>query len=175
MKGFNKDVGVKVKKATRVFKIGLLLGVASLTASAALANGDATISAATCRHSDTRFNCVEYVDNYDGDTLTFNIPKVHPLLGHHAKIRIAGINTAEMRSLDPCERDIAYRAQMLVQTELTKAKRIDLVDVGRGKYFRVLADVIYDGNKSLGDLLLRRKLGFRYDGGTKPVIDWCSL
>ncbi|MCB9084983.1 MAG: thermonuclease family protein [Bdellovibrionaceae bacterium] len=164
-----------MKKAAQIFNIGLLLSVVSLTASTSLAEADANPMAATCRHSETRFNCVEYVDNYDGDTLTFNIKNVHPLLGHHAKIRIAGINTAEMRSLDPCERDVAYRAQMLVQTELSKAKRIDLLDVGRGKYFRILADVIYDGNKSVGDLLLRRKLGFRYDGGTKPVIDWCSL
>ena len=31
-----------------------------------------------CDHTDTRFNCVKYVSNYDGDTITIDIPNIHP-------------------------------------------------------------------------------------------------
>ena len=162
-----------MKKATNVFGMSFvalaILGLISI-----FTFGQTALAAANCKHSRTRLNCVEFVDNYDGDSITFNVSKVHPLIGDHVKIRIFGVNTAEMRSSDACERDVAYRAQALVEKELTKAKRIDLVDVGRGKYFRVLAEVIFD-KKSLSQMLLQRRLAVRYDGGTKPIVDWCSI
>ena len=40
----------------------------------------------------------------------------------------------------------------------------------RGKYFRIVADVYYDG-KSLADVLLKNNLAVRYDGETKTK-DW---
>ena len=35
----------------------------------------------SCEHTKTSFHCVKYLKNYDGDTITFNIPKIHSLLG----------------------------------------------------------------------------------------------
>jgi micrococcal nuclease len=39
-----------------------------------------------------------------------------------------------------------------------------------GKYFRLVADVYYDGKK-LADILIKNKLAVEYDGGTKAK-DW---
>jgi len=46
-----------------------------------------------------------------------------------------------------------------------------LHNLGRDKYFRVLADVMIDG-KNLTDLLIKKGLGKPYDGGTKS--SWCD-
>ena len=54
---------------------------------------------------------------------------------------------------------------------LSQAGRIDLVDVGRGKYFRILADVVADG-KDLSAILLEKGLAVRYKGGRKKR--WCE-
>lgn len=55
---------------------------------------------------------------------------------------------------------------------LSKAKKIDLLNLQRGKYFRLVADVIVDGI-NISDALLEADLAVRYDGG-KKVKGWCS-
>ena len=45
-----------------------------------------------CAHTVTAFHCVTYLRNYDGDTITFEIPGVHPLLGHQIGVRIRNID-----------------------------------------------------------------------------------
>jgi micrococcal nuclease len=125
-------------------------------------------------HTDTTFSNVQYVDNYDGDTITFNIPGVHPLLGKNAKIRVSGVDTPEIRTKDRCEKALALKAKKIVGNALTNAKRIDLANVERGKYFRIVADVRYDGS-DLKQLLQDRKLSRAYEGGTKSKASWdCS-
>ena len=54
---------------------------------------------------------------------------------------------------------------------LREADKIELRDVKRGKYFRLLATVYVDG-KSLGDGLVQKGLAVVYGGGTKK--DWCD-
>ena len=38
-----------------------------------------------------------YVQNYDGDTVTFNLPGLHPIIGEKINIRVNGIDTPEIR------------------------------------------------------------------------------
>ena len=56
---------------------------------------------------------------------------------------------------------------------LEQAQQIDLVDVERDKYFRVVAKVNVDG-RDLSQLLLEEGHAVIYDGGTKSK-DWCVL
>jgi len=126
-----------------------------------------------CDHTDSQFSCVEFVRNYDGDTVTVNIKDVHPLFGSKISIRVDGIDTAEIRGKTDCERASAIKARDLVASILKNAKVINLVDVGRGKYFRVTAQVVVDG-LDLGEFLIEKKLAYRYSGGTKPDYDWCD-
>ena len=48
---------------------------------------------------------------------------------------------------------------------------IALRNMERGKYFRIAADVIFDG-ESLGDILVETGMAIRYDGG-KKMKNWC--
>ncbi len=131
------------------------------------------IFAATCDHDRTSFRCVQFVRNYDADTITVNIPGVHPLLGEKVSVRVLGIDTPEIKGTTGCEKAKARTAQRLVENLLKNAKRVDLINVQRDKYFRVLADVVADG-KSIKDLMLKNHLAYEYDGGTKAKIDWCQ-
>ncbi len=126
----------------------------------------------SCHHDEENFRCVRYLKNYDADTITFEIPGVHALLGKNISIRVNGVDTPELRTKDNCEKKMGYAAKDIVTEFIKNAKRVDLTNIKRGKYFRIVADVIVDGN-SLSDLLLKKHLAYRYDGGTKRKINWC--
>ena len=38
-----------------------------------------------------------YVRNYDGDTITFTLPSLHPIIGEKISIRVNGIDTLEIK------------------------------------------------------------------------------
>ena len=112
---------------------------------------------------------VEYVRNYDGDTVTFNIKQLHPLVGHNIPIRVRGLDTPEIRGKCEQEKIKAKIARDLVKRELTDAKKIDLKNVARGKYFRIVANIEADG-KDITQILLDNGLAVWYNGGTKNYI-----
>lgn len=87
-------------------------------------------------------------------------------------IRINGIDTPEMRAKCIKEKNLARRAKQFSVSALRGAKVIELRDMKRGKYFRIVADVFVD-SKSLGDMLLKKGFAVPYDGGTKTK-DWCN-
>jgi endonuclease YncB( thermonuclease family) len=127
----------------------------------------------SCKHDDRTFRCVEYVRNYDADTVTFNIPNVPAIIGKEMPIRLFGIDVAEIKGSSRCEKEVAQQAKLFVQKVLMSAKRIDLVDVGREKYFRLLAKIRADG-KDLTDMLIQKGFGYPYFGETKAKdVDWC--
>ena len=127
-----------------------------------------------CFHDAETFRCVKYVRNYDGDTITFNIPYVPPVFGKNISVRVSGIDAAELKTTSHCERDMGLKAKALVKELLSNAVHIELQKVGRDKYFRLDADVVVDG-RSVSDILLKEGLAYRYDGGHKPKIDWCHF
>ncbi len=127
-----------------------------------------------CNHDVTNFRCVSVVDNYDGDTITVNIKDVHPLLGNRISVRINGIDTPEIKTSNLCEKEAGRNAKKLVAVFLKNAKRVDLVNIKRDKYFRILSDVFVDG-QSIKGLLLKNKLAYEYDGGAKQQINWCQF
>jgi len=118
----------------------------------------------------------EYLDNfvlvrvYDGDTFYVTFPTWDPIVGEELGIRINGIDTPEMRTKSMREKYLAKQAKAYVEKRLTSGKYIELHNVKRGKYFRLVADVIVDGNDLAKDLI-DFNLAVPYDGGTKTV-DW---
>ena len=108
-----------------------------------------------------------YVQNYDGDTVTFNLPGLHPIIGEKISIRVNGIDTPEIK-----EKYDAKQAQQMVADILKNAEQIVLRNMERGKYFRIAADVIVD-SESLGDLLVEAGVAVQYDGG-KKTHRWCG-
>ena len=55
-----------------------------------------------------------YLRNYDGDTITFNLPSLHPIIGEKISIRVNGIDTPEIKG--KCEKE-KYDAQQAQQRE----------------------------------------------------------
>jgi micrococcal nuclease len=132
------------------------------------------ISAAPKEYGD--INNVVYVRNYDGDTITFNVPNFHPVIGHNIPIRVNGIDTPEMRGKCKEEKTLAIKAKELVKTALMNAEKINLKNIKRGKYFRIVADVEFRGRFgffNIKDLLIKSNLAVQYDGDTK-IKDWCK-
>lgn len=115
---------------------------------------------------------VEYVKNYDGDTITVNIPGYPDIVGKEISVRILGIDTPEIKGKCSNEKEKAQYFKVLVHKELSEAKSIKIVEVGRDKYFRILGDIIYDG-KSLREKMLSDKDVHSYDGDTKTNF-WCE-
>ncbi len=119
------------------------------------------------------FSNVRYISNYDGDTITFDIPGAPDIVGKNMAIRIRGIDTPELkRNKCQAEKKMALQAKNRVRSLLRKARVINLHNIKRGKYFRFIADVEFDG-KDLGQLLLKEKLAIEYFGGRRDH-DWCK-
>lgn len=127
----------------------------------------------SCEHTETELRCVKYIKNYDADTITFDIPGLHQLVGKKMNIRVEGVDTPEIRTKNKCEKEKARHAKKLVAHLLKRAKRIDLQNIQRGKYFRIVAEVRIDGIL-LGEYLVKNGLGYPYKGGTKLKVDWCK-
>ena len=130
---------------------------------------------ATSSHSEQSFGDYEgaiYVRNYDGDTITFDLPNLHPIIGNKIAIRVNGIDTPEIRGKCDKEKYDAKQAKGMVEEFLKDAERIDLKNMGRGKYFRIVADVYADG-ENLAEALIDAGMAVKYDGGKKNSR-WCE-
>ena len=113
-----------------------------------------------------------YIRNYDGDTITFNLPGLHPIIGEKISIRVNGIDTPEIKGKCKKEKYDAKQAKEMVADILTDAEQIILKNMERGKYFRIATDVFVDG-ENLSDILVEAGMAVRYDGG-KKTHKWCE-
>ena len=108
---------------------------------------------------------------YDGDTFRVDIASLPPIVGKNIAIRVSGVDTPEIRGKCQYEKNLALKARDFVRDKLANAKEIKLTNLQRGKYFRVVANVLVDG-VSLEQELLDNELAYRYDGGKK--LSWCK-
>ena len=106
---------------------------------------------------------------YDGDTFRCTIKDYPPIIGEQISIRVYGIDTPELRDKCPQVKEKAQAAKQFAVTLLRNAKKVELRNMQRGKYFRILAEVYVDG-KSLATELIKAGHAVEYDGGTK--FDW---
>ncbi len=113
----------------------------------------------------------EVTSIYDGDTFRANIQEYPEIMGYRIGIRVNGIDTPEMRGKCQKEKTLAKKAKQFSVEKLRGAKTIELRNMKRGKYFRIVADVYVDG-KNLGGMLIDQELAVVYDGGHKAK-DWC--
>ena len=137
--------------------------------------GTPNIEEENCTNTEFTFACVEYLRNFDGDTFSVNLRGIHPFFGKNILIRVSSIDTAEMSSKNACAKKAAVLAKNKTQDILSSAKRIDLLEIQRDKFFRVDARVIVDRKIDLGKVLLEEKLAYPYYGDTKPTINWCNI
>ena len=132
-----------------------------------------TLEATSLR--DTTYGSVvvsEVTSIYDGDTFRVNLEGYPALIGSRMGIRVNGIDTPEMRGKCKKEKTLARTAKQFTVAHLRAAKKIELRNMKRGKYFRIVADVYVDG-KNLGQMLIDQGFAVVYDGGHKAK-DWCQ-
>ncbi|MCX4027487.1 thermonuclease family protein [Endozoicomonas sp. SM1973] len=113
----------------------------------------------------------EVTSIYDGDTFRVNIKGWPNIVGERISIRVKGVDTPEIRGQCEKEKKLARKAKQHTVSLLRSAKKIELRNMQRGKYFRILANVYIDG-KSLTDSLIKAKLARPYDGGKRQ--GWCK-
>lgn len=111
------------------------------------------------------------VSVYDGDTIMVDLECYPSIIGRRISVRVFGIDTPEIKSKNPTEREKALEARDVALTILSEAHQIILKNIRRGKYFRLVADVYADG-LNLADILLQRRLAQTYTGGTKKPWQW---
>jgi len=111
------------------------------------------------------------INVYDGDTFRVNIDSLPPIVGRNIPIRVNGVDTPEIRGKCQYEKNLALKARDFVRDKLANAKEIKLTNLQRGKYFRVVANVTFDG-VSLEQELLDNELAYEYSGGKK--LSWCK-
>ena len=108
---------------------------------------------------------------YDGDTFKVTIRDWPPIIGDKISVRILGIDTPELRAKCEAEKILARKAKQFTVEKLSAASKVELLNLKRGKYFRILANVKVDG-KDLGSQLTQAGLAVPYDGGSKK--NWCE-
>ena len=108
---------------------------------------------------------------YDGDTFRVDIASLPPIVGKNIAIRVNGVDTPEIRGKCQYEKNLALEARDFVRGKLANAKEIKLTNLQRGKYFRVVANVLVDG-VSLEQELLDNELAYEYSGGKR--LSWCK-
>jgi micrococcal nuclease len=88
------------------------------------------------------------------------------IISEKISIRVNGIDTPEIRGKCEKEKYDAQQAKEMVADILKDAKVVTLKNMQRGKYFRIAADVMIDG-EDLGELLVEAGMAIRYDGCKK--------
>jgi micrococcal nuclease len=109
---------------------------------------------------------------YDGDTFRANIDNWPDIIGKAVSVRVHGADTPELRGAEcPEEKALGLKAKEFTKQMVMNGTRIELKNIKRDKYFRLLAEVWVDG-KSLTTELIANGLAYAYDGGTKQ--SWCN-
>ncbi|MBF0252037.1 MAG: thermonuclease family protein [Alphaproteobacteria bacterium] len=107
---------------------------------------------------------------YDGDTFRVNVAGWPALIGSNMPVRIAGIDAPEIKGKCPSEIALAIKARDAAARLLGEGRLIELVNIRRGKYFRIVADVRIDG-VDLGEVLVSLGLARPYRSGQRHR--WC--
>jgi len=115
----------------------------------------------------SNFYKVQLAKVIDGDTFKVYLACSYKLFCKGVSVRVRGIDTPELKSKDPAEKERAKQARQFTRDFLTNRK-ITLKQCSKDKYFRLLCDVYADG-KSLSEELLKANLAAAYDGGAKST------
>lgn len=106
------------------------------------------------------------VDVYDGDTITVNIDLGFSMILQKLKIRLLGIDSAEMKSKDPILRERAVAARDWLRGQILD-KDVFLESHGLDKYGRWLGKIHTADGVCCNDKLIELGLAMSYDGGAK--------
>jgi len=121
----------------------------------------------------------EVVSFTDGDTFTATINDWPPIIGERIPVRIEGIQAPERRSRCDTEaekareRQLAADARIYLVERLRGAETVELRQIERGSFFRIIAEVWADG-ESVGEEMLEEGYALPYVQG-QGGRSWCGL
>ncbi|WP_226896515.1 thermonuclease family protein [Poseidonibacter ostreae] len=115
----------------------------------------------------------EVTSIYDGDTFRVNIKGYPKIIGHKMAIRLANVDTPEIKAKCTQERLLARKAKQFTVNFIRNAKVLELKNMKKDKYFRIVAELHSNDNKSLATELIRNDLAVPYFGGKKSK-NWCK-
>ena len=108
---------------------------------------------------------------YDGDTFYVTVKNWPDIIGKNIAVRIKTVDTPELKGACYAEILKAREAKKFTVQKIRSAKKVELRNMSRDKYFRIDADVYLD-NQNLADALIQQGFGVAYSGGKK--FDWCA-
>ena len=109
------------------------------------------------------------VDVYDGDTITVDIDLGFSMSLRKLKVRLTGIDTAEMKSKNADSKKRAIEARDWLRGQCL-GKEVYLESAGLDKYGRWLGKVYTKEGLCCNEELIRLGFAVQYDGGTKTII-----
>ncbi len=112
------------------------------------------------------FENVSIASIYDGDTFKINLNCSLAVYCEKVPVRVRGVDTPEIKGKTEREKALAQKAKAFTKDFLSVAP-VTLSDCGRDKYFRLLCDVTNGEGNDLAQELIKRDLGYAYQGGTK--------
>lgn len=104
----------------------------------------------------------------DGDTIVVDLRCKPDILCKNMKIRLLGIDTPEIRTLDKNLKRKGLIAKHQLKEEVRRGDYLELRKCRRGKYFRLVCDLRING-LSASELMISGGYARYYDGGTKIV------
>lgn len=105
------------------------------------------------------------VEVIDGDTVTIAAPYLPDPLEKTLPLRIEGVDTPELRSRNPAEREAAKRAKAFVIDAIAQGYTVKIRSWD--KYARLLGTITLPDGSLLADKLIASGLGHPYLGGRK--------
>ena len=114
-------------------------------------------------------NCVFCPRVIDGDSLECVAYCDDAKTLYKFNVRVRGVDTPEMRSKDPEERECAHRAKAYTEQQAL-GRKLELERVAHDKYGRILADIRLSSGELLHNLIIDSGHGVTYDGGKKPAF-----
>lgn len=114
------------------------------------------------------FRNVSVASVYDGDTFKINLNCSLAVYCEKVPVRVRGVDCPEIKGKTAKEKRLAQKAKAFTKEFLSNGP-VTLTDCGRDKYFRLLCDVTNGEDKDLARELIRRNLGYAYDGGKKSA------
>ncbi|MBR4592622.1 MAG: thermonuclease family protein [Elusimicrobiaceae bacterium] len=112
------------------------------------------------------FENVSVASVYDADTFKINLNCSLAVYCEKVPVRVRGVDAPEIKGKTEREKKLAQKAKEFTK-EFLSVSPITLSDCGRDKYFRLLCDVTNGEGKDLAQELIKRDLGYAYQGGTK--------
>ena len=108
---------------------------------------------------------------YDGDTVTVHMEEI-PRGFYKQKLRLAGIDTPEIRGKCQYEKDLAKKSRDYLRSAISSAKRVKFKVIDQGVYGRYIVHLYVDG-RNINEELVEVGLARSYDGKTARK-GWCD-